>query len=91
MRPGGQGHHPYTQLSYTHRKKGTSYIRPEDLPRVKTEVATCRKIKNLCERLVVLSIELSKLKSTPPFRFQQILTGLPSLTAPGTKRRCAPC
>ena len=66
MRPSGQGRRPYTQLSYTFQKKGhTDYIRPEDLPRVKAEVAAYRKFKDLCERLVALSIELSKLKSAP--------------------------
>ena len=66
MRPSGQGRRPYTQLSYTYRKKGhTDYIRPEDLPRVKAEVEAYRKFKDLCERLVGLSIELSKLKSLP--------------------------
>ena len=66
MKPSGQGRRPYTQLSYTFQKKGhTDYIRPEDLPRVKAEVAAYRKFKDLCERLVALSIELSKLKSAP--------------------------
>lgn len=66
MKPSGQGRRGYTQLSYTYRKKGhTDYIREEDLPRVKAEVAAYRKFKDLCERLVGLSIELSKLKSTP--------------------------
>ena len=66
MKTSGQGRRPYTQLSYTFQKKGhTDYIRPEDLPRVKAEVAAYRKFKDLCERLVALSIELSKLKSSP--------------------------
>ena len=68
MRPGHLSvqMRPYTQLSYTFRKKGhTDYIRPEDLPRVKAEVEAYRKFKDLCERLVGLSIELSKLKSAP--------------------------
>ena len=66
MKPSGRGRRPYTQLSYTFQKKGhTDYIRPEDLPRVKAEVEAYRKFKDLCERLVGLSIELSKLKSTP--------------------------
>ena len=71
-RPSGQGRRPYTQLSYTYRKKGhTDYIRPEDLPRVKAEVEAYRKFKDLCERLVGLSIELSKLKSTPRSAFNK--------------------
>ena len=66
MRPSGRGRRGYAQLSYTYQKKGhTDYIRPEDLPRVKAEVAAYRKFKNLCERLVGLSIDLSKLKSSP--------------------------
>lgn len=64
MRPSGKGRRPYVQLSYTFRKTGhTDYVRPEDLPRVETEVANYKTFKDLCERLVALSIQASKLKS----------------------------
>ena len=66
MKPSGRNRRGYTQLSYTYQKKGhTDYIRPEDLPRVEAEVAAYRKFKDLCELLVGLSIDLSKLKSSP--------------------------
>lgn len=54
----------YAQLSYTFRKQGrTDYVQPDDVDRVKAEIENYRKFKSLCERLVELSIEASKLKS----------------------------
>ena len=53
-----------TQLSYTFQKRSrTDYVQPEDLERIKAEVANYRKFKALCERLVALSIEESKRKT----------------------------
>jgi len=52
----------YWQLSYTFRKKGsTEYIRDEFVDEVKTQIATYKKFKDLCEELVGLNIEWSKL------------------------------
>ena len=54
----------YAQLSYTFKKQGrTDYVQPDDVDRVKAEIENYRKFKSLCERLVELSIEASKLKS----------------------------
>ena len=73
MRPGhlsfqrrANGKNPrcYVQLSYTFKKQGrTDYVQPNDVDRVKAETENYRKFKSLCERLVELSIEASKLKS----------------------------
>ena len=54
----------YAQLSYTFQKRSrTDYVQPEDLERVKAEVENYRNFKDLCERLVALSIEESKRKT----------------------------
>ena len=62
MRPGhlsfqrranGKSPRCYAQLSYTFKKQG----------RTEAEIENYRKFKSLCERLVELSIEASKLKS----------------------------
>ena len=73
MRPGhlssqkrasGRNVREYTQLSYTFQKRSrTDYVQPEDLERIKAEVDNYRKFKDLCERLVSLSIEESKRKT----------------------------
>ena len=52
------------QLSYTFQKRSrTDYVQPEDVERIKSEIANYRKFKELCERLVALSIEESKRKT----------------------------
>ena len=38
-------------------------VQPEDVERIKSEIANYRKFKDLCERLVALSIEESKRKA----------------------------
>lgn len=73
MRPGhlssqkrasGRNVREYTQLSYTFQKRSrTDYVQPEDLERIKAEVENYKKFKELCERLVALSIEESKRKT----------------------------
>ena len=73
MRPGhlssqkrtsGRNVREYTQLSYTfQRRSRTDYVQPEDLERIKAEIDNYRKFKDLCERLVALSIEESKRKT----------------------------
>ena len=74
MRPGhlssqkrasGKNVREYTQLSYTFQKRSrTDYVQPEDLERIKAEVENYKRFKELCERLVALSIEESKRKTT---------------------------
>ena len=73
MRPGhlslqrrasGKNSRCYAQLSYTFKKRSrTDYVQPDDVDRVKAEIENYRRFKSLCERLVELSIEASKLKS----------------------------
>ena len=73
MRPGhlslqkrasGKNIREYTQLSYTFQKRSrTDYVQPGDLERIRSEIDNYRKFKDLCERLVALSIEESKRKT----------------------------
>lgn len=63
-RAGGRNARGYAQLSYTFRKRSrTDYVRPEDLERIRAEVDNYRTFKDLCERLVALSVEESKRKT----------------------------
>ena len=63
-RTGGKNRRGYAQLSYTFQKRSrTDYVQPEDVERIKSEIANYRKFKELCERLVALSIEESKRKT----------------------------
>lgn len=73
MRPGhlslqkrasGKNVREYTQLSYTFQKRShTDYVQPEDIERIKLEIENYKTFKDLCERIVALSIEKSKLKT----------------------------
>ena len=44
-------------------RPGHLSVQPEDVERIKSEIANYRKFKELCERLVALSIEESKRKA----------------------------
>ena len=64
QRASGRNSRGYAQLSYTFQKRSrTDYVQPEDVERIKSEIANYRKFKELCERLVGLSIEESKRKT----------------------------
>ena len=64
QRASGKNRRGYAQLSYTFQKRSrTDYVQPEDVERIKSEIANYRKFKELCERLVALSIEESKRKT----------------------------
>ena len=73
MRPGhlslqkrasGKNVREYMQLSYTFQKRSrTDYVQPEDIERIKSEIENYKKFKDLCEHIVALSIEKSKLKT----------------------------
>ncbi|MBI1748831.1 MAG: hypothetical protein HYR55_19930, partial [Acidobacteria bacterium] len=53
----------YWQLSYPHRGKGkTEYIREAFVAQVKIETANFTRYRKLFDRLIKLSIELSRLK-----------------------------
>ena len=61
----GEGKNPreYWQLSYTHNMKSrTEYIRKEFVKQIKVEVANYKKLKQLMESWIDLSIQLSKEK-----------------------------
>jgi len=61
----GEGKNPreYWQLSYTHNMKSrTEYVRNEFVKQIKVEVANYKKLKQLMESWIDLSIQLSKEK-----------------------------
>ena len=61
----GEGKNPreYWQLSYTHNMKSrTEYVRNEFVKQIKMEVANYKKLKQLTETWIDLSIQLSKEK-----------------------------
>jgi len=61
----GEGKNPreYWQLSYTHKMKSrTKYVRNEFVKQIKEEVANYKKLKQLMETWIDLSIQLSKEK-----------------------------
>lgn len=63
MRKAKEKYGAYWQLSYTYRGKGkTEYIREAFVAQVKTETATYKQYRKLTDRLIKLSIELSRLK-----------------------------
>lgn len=63
-RDSGKNKREYVQLSYTFQKRSrTDYIQPEDIERIKTEIANYKKFKELCEEFVAVSIEISKDKT----------------------------
>jgi hypothetical protein len=60
-------HGPYYHLSYTrHGKGGTRLIRKEDLGPIRTAVANYARLKQLIDRWIDLSTELSDLKLRTP-------------------------
>jgi hypothetical protein len=53
----------YWQLSYSHAGRGhTRYIRPADVTRVRRELATYQKFRELASRWIALEIELARLR-----------------------------
>jgi hypothetical protein len=53
----------YHQLSYTHKKKSrTEYVREEHVARLRAEIEQYKRWRELIERWVELSIELSREK-----------------------------
>ena len=64
QRASGKNRRGYAQLSYTFQKRSrTDYVQSEDVERIKVEITNYRKFKELCERLVALSIKESKRKT----------------------------
>lgn len=60
-----QKHGPYHKLSYKRKGKGhTQFIKEDDLENVTTQVENYKKMKELTDEWVELSIELIALKKT---------------------------
>jgi hypothetical protein len=63
MRKSKEKYGAYWQLSYTYRGKGkTEYIRDAFAGQVKTETTNFKRYRKLTDRLIELSIKLSRLK-----------------------------
>ena len=72
MRPGTLGvqyRHPaekkgaFHQISYTRKGRSRSeYVRPENLPAVRREIAAYRRFNSLVDRLLDLSIQASRIR-----------------------------
>jgi len=54
---------PFHQISYTHKGRSRSeYVRPENLPAVRKEIQTYKTFRGLVERIIDLSLEVSRLR-----------------------------
>ncbi len=59
---------PFYQVSYTHKRKSrTEYLRKENLKAVEVEIENYKAFKELVDRWVDLSLELSQLRSKEGF------------------------
>lgn len=64
---------PFYQVSYTHKRKSrTEYLRKENLKAVEVEVENYKEFKELIDRWVDLSLELSQLRSKEGFHSAKI-------------------
>ena len=56
-------HGPYPQVSFTWRGKSTTqFVRKEDVTEVRQQLQNYRRLRNLVERWVTLSMQLSRLR-----------------------------
>ncbi len=63
MRMAKEQYGSYWQLSYTHMGRGkTEYIRDISVAQVKAEVANYRRFRKLVDKIIMFSIEASRLK-----------------------------
>ena len=54
---------PFHQISYSHKGRSRSeYVRPENLPAVRKEIQTYKTFRGLVERIIDLSLEVSRLR-----------------------------
>ncbi|MEK7217857.1 MAG: DUF6788 family protein [Patescibacteria group bacterium] len=54
---------PFHQISYTRKGRGRSeYVRPENLPAVRRELAAYKTFRRLVEQIIDLSLETSRLR-----------------------------
>lgn len=62
----------YNQLSFTYAGRSrTEYVRDDDLPRVRREVETFRRFRELCDELVGLSVEASRARTAERIRKEE--------------------
>ena len=58
-----QKHGPYYQLSYTRKAKdGTRFVKQADLPAIREALANYARLRNLVDRWIDLTTELSDIK-----------------------------
>ena len=62
----------YWQLSYTHKRRShTKYVRPDELPQIKPQLANFKRFRELVDRCVELSLQIAERqtalrRTTPP-------------------------
>ena len=62
----------YNQLSFTFAGRSrTEYVRDDDLPRVRKEIATFHRFRELCDELVGLSVEASRARTADRIRKEE--------------------
>jgi hypothetical protein len=62
-----QKHGPYYQVSFTRKGKGsTKFIKEDDLPAIREQLKNYERMKELIDRWIELSTELSNLRLTRP-------------------------
>ena len=62
----------YNQLSFTFAGRSrTEYVRDDDLPRVRKEVETFHRFRELCDELVGLSVEASRARTADRIRKEE--------------------
>jgi len=62
-----QKHGPYYQVSFTRKGKGsTKFVKEEDLPAIREQLKNYERMKELMDRWIELSMELSNLRLARP-------------------------
>ncbi len=62
-----QKHGPYYQVSFTRKGKGsTKFVKEQDLPTIREQLKNYERMKELMDRWIELSMELSNLRLARP-------------------------
>jgi hypothetical protein len=62
-----QKHGPYYQVSFTRKGKGsTKFVKEQDLPAIREQLRNYERMKELMDRWIELSMELSNLRLARP-------------------------
>ena len=62
-----QKHGPYFQVSFTRKGKGsTKFVKEDDLPAIRKQLKNYERMKELIDRWIELSMELSNLRLARP-------------------------